>query len=583
MFAKSLKILAVLAFFPLFSFAQGGECFEIGIAERARFDLPNGDSDSCSGLAWSVSEKKTNEACGRGKPAEFRCPKTCACLGKPSRPGAEECTVENVRFSDPANEFDTNFCINIREGTIAEARRLCTKTVGGQACPLSCRCRDIEPEMVGPDINDGVKSCPENAAEREGMCGAEFGACTSGEILPCDTRIREFSCKCTAVGLPVECRKLDLCGNNPDKTTKPPKKISTKAPRPTKRPGGGFCGNGKRGNGRCPRKRDCCSSKGYCGRGYNYCGDNPNGTCGNGRRGNGKCKDAYKRCTKKGHCVWRSKKKTKRPRKSNQKAGAARAARQKKRREKKLKRLQVAKAARARAKARRDNLRKKRLTSARAKRDARKRAAKLRREKLKNKRAALAKARKDARNSRLRSARKKKAKQGRQGGTEKRSRQHKENKVKRGSNKRPNKSFNNGSRRSGNLKAVIRRYPDSDAKAPRGVVHVKFTRGNAGMRITYNVRNLERNCDRCGIHIHVGKTCADADNVGGHYWNEAGGFPDPWVPNYGAVYHTNSNGHARGEFALVSGYGFKDNVNHAMVIHAQDGTRVGCGVLRRRR
>jgi hypothetical protein len=77
-----------------------------------------------------------------------------------------------------------------------------------------------------------------------------------------------------------------------------------------------------------------------------------------------------------------------------------------------------------------------------------------------------------------------------------------------------------------------------------------------------------------GVHIHTGMSCANAGNVGGHYWKDTNST-DPWTSAYNSG-KTTSNGVA----TVASGYQFTDNVGHAVVVHAAaDGSRIGCGVL----
>jgi len=84
----------------------------------------------------------------------------------------------------------------------------------------------------------------------------------------------------------------------------------------------------------------------------------------------------------------------------------------------------------------------------------------------------------------------------------------------------------------------------------------------------------------CGVHIHTGTTCDDASLVGGHYWDSVGDtVADPWTSTYGAVYNTDGEGMDDAMYPLNSGYDFDDNLGHAVVVHASDGTRIGCGVL----
>merc|ERR1712183_609850 len=62
------------------------------------------------------------------------------------------------------------------------------------------------------------------------------------------------------------------------------------------------------------------------------------------------------------------------------------------------------------------------------------------------------------------------------------------------------------------------------------------TYGNA--YVTYDLKGLEDACkttpegvsNACGVHIHEGKTCDDADAVGGHYYDTESIESDPWSP-----------------------------------------------------
>ncbi len=130
------------------------------------------------------------------------------------------------------------------------------------------------------------------------------------------------------------------------------------------------------------------------------------------------------------------------------------------------------------------------------------------------------------------------------------------------------------------LQACISAYPGTEYAAS-GKIVVSFNTTTADLNFKYRLRNLEASIEGAGVHIHSGTTCSDASKVGGHYWNKGanGTNPDPWTAEYGAVYSTNANGKGSGDFDLNSGYTFKENVGHAVVVHAANGTRVGCGVL----
>jgi hypothetical protein len=130
---------------------------------------------------------------------------------------------------------------------------------------------------------------------------------------------------------------------------------------------------------------------------------------------------------------------------------------------------------------------------------------------------------------------------------------------------------------------MIGAYPGyKGALKPSGKVNVHFLHGDL-FRFSLSLKGLETNCIKCGIHIHSGTTCSDAALVGGHYWNPAvygvNVTGDPWVPSKGAYYTSDASGKALRYFYTDQGYGYDDTINHAVVIHANDGSRIGCATL----
>eukprot|EP00571_Detonula_confervacea_P006580 CAMPEP_0172330816 /NCGR_PEP_ID=MMETSP1058-20130122/61599_1 /TAXON_ID=83371 /ORGANISM="Detonula confervacea, Strain CCMP 353" /LENGTH=681 /DNA_ID=CAMNT_0013048047 /DNA_START=165 /DNA_END=2211 /DNA_ORIENTATION=+ len=140
-----------------------------------------------------------------------------------------------------------------------------------------------------------------------------------------------------------------------------------------------------------------------------------------------------------------------------------------------------------------------------------------------------------------------------------------------------------------------------------GYVTVTFPEQDL-IEFSYNLHGLEKGCTDCGVHIHTGTTCDVADEVGGHYffavdtWTADGGSStgttcdvadevgghyffavDTWTADGGSIYNADGVGDASGSFRLTSGYDtYLDNVDHAVVIHGHDGTRLSCGILRTR-
>ena len=77
-----------------------------------------------------------------------------------------------------------------------------------------------------------------------------------------------------------------------------------------------------------------------------------------------------------------------------------------------------------------------------------------------------------------------------------------------------------------------------------------------------------------GLHVHSGMSCADSGTVGGHYYDDSW-RADPW----GTTWASDATGGAAGSFVIDTGYGASENLGHAVVVHASDGTRIACGVL----
>merc|ERR1712199_19403 len=105
--------------------------------------------------------------------------------------------------------------------------------------------------------------------------------------------------------------------------------------------------------------------------------------------------------------------------------------------------------------------------------------------------------------------------------------------------------------------------------------------GNA--YVTYTLKGLEDACkttpegvaNACGIHIHEGKTCDDADAIGGHYYDTDSIEADPWAA---LSYEAKFGGFARGSVKAAIGQG-QDIAGRAIVVHDSTGARVACALL----
>ena len=131
------------------------------------------------------------------------------------------------------------------------------------------------------------------------------------------------------------------------------------------------------------------------------------------------------------------------------------------------------------------------------------------------------------------------------------------------------------------LQTCLHVYPGYDGDI-NVAGNVKVIFDGTDQKFKFNMKNADVDClpedDTCGIYIHTGTTCDDADLVGGHYWNETK-VEDPWTPAGGAVYESNSKGRSKGKFDINSGFDYSENAGHAVVVHDKNGVRYGCGVL----
>ena len=128
---------------------------------------------------------------------------------------------------------------------------------------------------------------------------------------------------------------------------------------------------------------------------------------------------------------------------------------------------------------------------------------------------------------------------------------------------------------SSELAAAMGPYPGSSSSVS-GVVSVTVMDSGL-LRLGYYVDGLTPGETSGGLHIHSGSgegVCSDPALPGGHYY--APGTADPWFTTWTK---TAGSTVAKGSFSVAaSGYDtLAENVNHAVVLHAAGGTRIGCG------
>ena len=86
----------------------------------------------------------------------------------------------------------------------------------------------------------------------------------------------------------------------------------------------------------------------------------------------------------------------------------------------------------------------------------------------------------------------------------------------------------------------------------------------------------------CGVHVHKGKSCADAASQEGHYYDSAAIAVDPWLQIKYAP--SSPSGNAAFIFRTEVGYaasGGADVDSWAFVVHNSAGVRTACGLLGR--
>ncbi|MEH6444497.1 MAG: hypothetical protein V7784_11420 [Oceanospirillaceae bacterium] len=122
------------------------------------------------------------------------------------------------------------------------------------------------------------------------------------------------------------------------------------------------------------------------------------------------------------------------------------------------------------------------------------------------------------------------------------------------------------------LAADLGTYPGSSLSAPAGKVSVSFDKET--LSVKFNMNGITPS-SKGGIHIHTGTSCDDASKVGGHYWSATLG-DDTWKTT---TWESDSNGNAKGELMVKTGYNYAENLSHALVIHNTEGSRIACGIL----
>lgn len=120
------------------------------------------------------------------------------------------------------------------------------------------------------------------------------------------------------------------------------------------------------------------------------------------------------------------------------------------------------------------------------------------------------------------------------------------------------------------LSASIGKYPGYNVVGSDPVGQVRISEITGGISLTYGFIGLEPNVT-AGWHVHVGTSCNDANNVGGHFY--PGMSPDPWTS---VKYSSDGYGTSTGKI-IMTGFTVAMVSNRTIVIHSSSNTRVACG------
>ena len=134
------------------------------------------------------------------------------------------------------------------------------------------------------------------------------------------------------------------------------------------------------------------------------------------------------------------------------------------------------------------------------------------------------------------------------------------------------------------LYALIRTYPGAARVGMRAGSFVEISPSSGGVQLRYHFNfandpaTLQPGAGlRGGMHVHTGTTCAVANDIGGHFFKD--GAQDPWNDVQWTLFDGTNTAQAAGLSGLAVP-ALTDMDGRAFVVHASDGRRVGCGVLR---
>lgn len=102
--------------------------------------------------------------------------------------------------------------------------------------------------------------------------------------------------------------------------------------------------------------------------------------------------------------------------------------------------------------------------------------------------------------------------------------------------------------------------------------------------LSWSLSNVDSRCAEacpatncCGVHIHVGKTCSVAADIGGHYYDSTTYTTDPWLT---VMYNATDSPSNTLSLPVTTGLTASDILGRAMVIHDFEGGRIACGIIK---
>ena len=114
------------------------------------------------------------------------------------------------------------------------------------------------------------------------------------------------------------------------------------------------------------------------------------------------------------------------------------------------------------------------------------------------------------------------------------------------------------------------------------MTHLPDGNGAGSVQLSAVLVNADPRCSEysaapngCGIHIHSGYDCADADTIGGHLYAAE---PDPWSSVTYQV-HGGPGSVATAGTMVPVGMSAEDLIGRAFVVHDFDGARIACGYV----